>query len=278
MVLKPVLKNWINYQPQLVQDSWTIKPYVQECMICTARAKKSTVTHQQKGWIGMNPMKTGFGVMFWNMYEPHFQHTALKIWWSFIQKTVRQGDDAESDEDAEVVNSMSLLSLHSHETEMSLLVWRVFQVSCIDGVMIWPNRTAQFADVQGIPRVSVHHTLHRQEHSRQRKRDHGCDHVGIGGVPRQNLPWNCTESTTVLEMIDDYLPGNESISHLLLQTNIIFPPFKGDMDSFPGVYPDFFLRQDDGSLPGSLPKRTGDCERVSGIDGIEWYSYQKVPE
>jgi len=79
-------------------------------------------------------------------------------------------------------------------------------------------------------------------------------------------------------MIDDYLPGNESISHLLLQTNIIFPPFKGDMDSFPGVYPDFFLRQDDGSLPGSLPKRTGDCERVSGIDGIEWYSYQKVPE
>ena len=64
------------------------------------------------------------------MYEPHFQHTAL-----IIQKTIRQGDDAESDEDAEVVNSMSLVSLHTHETEMSLLVWRVFQVSCIDGVM-----------------------------------------------------------------------------------------------------------------------------------------------
>lgn len=112
---------------------------------------------------------------------------------------------------------------------------------------------------QRIARVSVHHTLHRQEHSRQWKTDHGCDHAGIGGVPRQTLPWNCTESTTVLEMIDDYLPGNESISYLLLKRNIIFPAtFQRDMDSFPGLYPDFFIRQDDGSLPGSLPKRTGD--------------------
>ena len=244
MVLKPVLKNWINYQPQLAQDFWTIKPYVQECMICTACAKKINSPTKRLEWNESNENGFRGSVLkhVWTTLPTHRTENLVKVlfkngppgWWRGVWWR-RWGPE---------FDVFSVLTL---SWDGNVLV----------GLEGFPGFLRSRGHDQGIPRESFHPTSIGNNIGANERRIMVVtmlyNHEGIW----QTLPWNCAESTTVLEIIDDYLPGNNPYPTYYCRRTSSSHLSKGIWIRSPGVYPDFFLRQDDGSLPGSLPKRTG---------------------